>query len=157
MAACTPDLTKVSMLSPLGFRLTINAEEFRNVEYFCIAAQLPAVSLPEIEVAFRNMRAPQPGETIQYSPLPIIFIVDEELANYIEIYNWIYNNAHSNDLMFRDMTLSILTNKNTSNRQIIFKDAMPTTLTPIDFNSQDTSIPYVTASVDFAYSSFDIV
>jgi hypothetical protein len=154
MAACTPDLTNVSMLTPLGFRLTINAQEFRNVEYFCTSANLPSISLPSVSTNYRNIYPNMSGESLKYDPLSITFIVDEELKNYLEIYNWIYHNARENDTKYRDMTLSILTNQNTKNKQVQFMSVIPTSLSAIEFNTQTTEIEYLSCTVEFVYTAF---
>jgi len=151
------EIDNSSMLSPTGFRLTINSEEFKKVEYFCISAELPSITLEGLETPFRNGRTPIPGDTISYQPLPVTFIVDHKLENYLELFNWICNNAHQNELMWRDMTLSIFTNRNTGNKQVIFKNVIPTNLTGLEFNTQITTIEYLTCSVEFVYQSFEII
>lgn len=153
MAACTPDLTNVSMLTPLGFRLTINAQEFRHIEYFCTAANLPSVSLPAVETNYRNIFPQASGESLKYDPFSITFIVDEELKNYLEIFNWMYDNANV-EVKHRDMTLSILTNQNTKNKQVQLINVIPTSLSSIEFNTQTTEIEYLTCTVEFAYTAF---
>ena len=151
------EINSSAMLSPTGFRLTINSEEFKGLEYFCIAAELPSITLESIEASFRNGRTPIPGDTISYQPLPVTFLVDDKLRNYIELFNWIYNNAHSNELIWRDMTFSILTNRNTTNKQVLFHNVIPSSLTGLEFNTQITDLEYLTCSVEFAYQSFEIV
>jgi len=145
------------MLTPLGFRLTIDANEFKNLEYFCIAASLPSVQLPAIPTGFRNSKLQVPGETISYDPMSVTFIVDAKLLNYQELFSWILTNANGPKLIWRDMTLSILTNQNTSNKQVKFKDVIPTALTALEFNIQTTDVEYLAATVEFAYTAFEIV
>ena len=55
------------------------------------------------------------------------------------------------------MTLSILSNQNNKNKQVRFKDAIPTNISAIEFNAQTTEVEYLTCVADFAYTSFEIV
>lgn len=153
MAVCVPDLTNVSMLTPLGFRLTINAQEFRYLEYFCTAASLPSVGLPAVQANFRSIYPQLSGESLKYEPFSITFIVDEELKNYLEIYNWMYENANDK-IKYRDMTLSILSNQNNKNKELQFMSVIPTSLSSIEFDTRTTDIEYLTCTVEFAYTAF---
>ena len=151
---CIPD--SVDRLTPTGFRLTINAQKFSMLEYFCVGVSLPSINANSVSTPFRNMQAAIGGDTIEYGSLSLTFIVDEELKNYLEIYNWILKNSHE-ELEYADMTLSILTNQNNTNKQIQFLDAIPTSLADLQFNAQDTAIDYVTCAVDFDYTTFKFV
>ena len=151
---CIPE--SVDRLTPTGFRLTINHEKFSMLEYFCVGVSLPSVSLGEVTTPFRNMRAAIGGDTIEYGSFSANFIVDEELKNYLEIYNWILKNSHE-ELEYADITLSILTNQNNTNKQVKFLSAAPTSLSELQFNAQDTSLDYVSCTVDFAYTTFEFI
>jgi hypothetical protein len=144
------------MLTPIGFRLTINSTEFANVEYFCVAASLPALSLPEISSPFRNQLGKLSGDTIDYSSFSVTFIVDEEMRNYLEIFDWIEKNANVG-IQTKDVTLSILSNQNTTNKQVQFLNAFPTSLNELEFNTQTTAVEYLTCNVEFAYDRFKFV
>jgi hypothetical protein len=156
MAACTPDLNNVNMLTPVGFRLSID-EDLKFMEYFCVAVSLPTAALPEVSGTFRNKQYRIPGESLSFDSLSVEFIVDEEMANYNEIFNWLTYNSNNDELKYRDMTLSILTNQNTSNKQISFHNAIPTSLEGVTFDTRTTDIEYLTSSVTFAYDSFEFV
>lgn len=156
MAACVPDLTNVSMLSPLGFKLGINAQEFKYLEYFCTSVTFPAIALPAAETKYTNMYAPLAGDSLRYDPLSVSFILDEDMKNYLEIYNWLYKNSKES-IVYRDLTLSILTNQNNPNIIVQYMGAAPTGLSSFEFNTQNTDIQYLTCTVDFAYTSFKFV
>lgn len=156
MSACNIDLTSVDMLTPLGFRLTINAQEFRNLEYFCTSVSLPGVTLPNVETNFRNFYAQISGDSLAYDNLSVTFIVDEKLKNYLEVFTWMHKNSHE-EIEYKDMTLSILTNQNNTNKQIRFNSAIPIALSNLEFNTQTTDVEYLTCTVDFAYTQFDFL
>ena len=146
----------INMLTPIGFRLTINSTEFANVEYFCVGASLPALSLPEVQTPFRNQIGRLPGDTLDYSPFSVTFVVDEEMRNYLEMYNWLESNS-DRGYHPKDITLSILSNQNTTNKQVQYINAFPTGLNELEFNTQTTTIEYLTCNVEFAYDRFKFV
>lgn len=143
----------VDRLTPTGFRLTINATRFGYLEYFCVATTLPSVDLSSATTNFRNNKVSFTGDTIEYGSFMVKFIVDEELKNYLELYNWILKNSFEEE-EFLDMTLSILTNQNNTNKQIQFLSAAPTGLSELQFDAQNTSLEYVTCDATFSYNTF---
>jgi len=60
-----------------------------KVEYFCTAANIPAISLGSDKQATPFKDIPYPGDKISYSDLVITFLVDENLENYQEIHGWL--------------------------------------------------------------------
>ena len=157
MAECKPDLSNVSMLNPAGFKLSIIAQEFKFLEYFCVAASMPGVTQSAVAGTFRNQQYRIPGETVAYNSLSVTFIVDEEMKNYSEIFEWIKFNSCNDDLKYNDMTLSILSNQKSTNKQITFEGAIPVALSGIEFNVQNTDVEYVQCNVEFEYNSFSFV
>ena len=97
-----------------------------------------------------------PGGTVEYDQFSISFIVDEEMKNYIEMFNWIKDNRIGAPKI-KDITLSILSNKSTTNKQILFHDAFPVSLGELSFSTQDTSVEYITCDVTFRYNIFEFI
>lgn len=146
-----------NFLSPNGFRLTIDKDEFANVEYFCINSPLPPVSANPVNQSFRNFQNSFPGEKVEYSPLEIRYMVTENMENYIELFNWLVNNSKLKTVTTADIILSVLTSNNNVIRQIKFLDAYPTSLGAIDFHTQNTDVEYVIGDATFAYNSFSFI
>ena len=144
------------MLSPGNFKVTIDSGEFANLQFFCTAANVPGIATAAISQGFKNTNAYFPGETIEYSQFNISFIVDEELKNYTEMYDWITSNSTVAP-KFKDVTLSIQTNKNTVNKQLLFHDSFPVSLGDLSFTTQDTAVDYLTCDVTFQYNKFEFV
>lgn len=150
-------VTNKNFLQQVSFRLTINNERFSNLEYFCVAANLPSASMTEISTPFRNQSGFTPGDRINYSDLTIKFMVDEDMANYIEVLKWLQTNQTSDRGLRADLTLSLLTAKNNVNRQFRFTDAFPTSISDLQFDSQATTIDYVTCTVTLKYNYFQTI
>lgn len=146
-----------NFLSPNGFRLSIDSQQFNNVEYFCVNSPLPSVSANEIPTPFRNRQGSIAGEKATFAPLEIRYMVTENMENYIELFNWLISNAQSNTIQSYDITLHILNSSNNVNRQIKFVDAFPTALGAIDFHTQNTDVEYVIGDASFMYSHFEFI
>lgn len=138
-----------------NFRITIDTSEYANIQFFATGINIPSMTVPAVEASFRNNKAFIPGDTIQYGEMTISFIVDAEMTNYKEIYDWLM--SHSTGApKYRDITVSVLSNKNTTNRIFSFKDCFPISLGDIEFTSSKTDVEYVMCSANFAYNRFSM-
>jgi hypothetical protein len=99
------------------------------------------------------------ADKIEYGPFECSFLVDEDLINYKEIYDWLYNQVDDNQspANVRDVTLNIMSSANNVTKQIRFIDAYPTILSSLPFDITTTDVEYLTAVVSFNYSYFEIV
>ena len=156
------------MMGPGNFKVTIDSSEFANLQFFCTNANVPTLTSSEVLQGYGNRNAYFPGDTIEYGTFDVTFIVDEEMKNYIEMQTWILKNADHNiertttnqfahEEKFKDITLSIQTNKNNLNKQIKFVDAFPLSLGDLAFTTQDTSVEYLTCTVSFRYNRFEFI
>jgi hypothetical protein len=87
MAALTNQPTNPQFLSPVGFNFSIR--KIPNVNYFVQAVNLPGVQLGEAEFPTPFRQIPLPGDHLTYGELALTFKVDENMENYIELYNWL--------------------------------------------------------------------
>ena len=147
--------TNINMLSPTGFKLTINREKFANTEFFITSFGIPSLSAGEVQTNFQNNIGFTPGEALTYESLSLRFVIDEDMNNYTEMFNWM--KANTDTVERHDMILSIMTNKNLVNKQFQFKDAFPTSLSGVEFSAQATDVEYLQADVTFRYNEFAII
>ena len=87
MAALTNQPTNPQFLSPVGFNFAIR--KLPNVNYFVQAVNIPGVQLGETVLTTPFLNIPTPGDRLTYGELTITFKVDENLENFIELYNWL--------------------------------------------------------------------
>ena len=59
--------------------------------------------------------------------------------------------------IFSDSVMTILTNKNNPVVECRFSDCFPTSLSGLDYNQNVTDVDYLTASVSFKYTLYEIV
>lgn len=159
-----------SFLSPLGFKLQI--KKTPHVNYFIQSADIPSVTLGTADVETPFTRVPFPGTKLTFGNLQFTFKVDEDMKNYIEIYEWLkavgfpdnfaqYTNIAgaslaSGDGVFSDITLVILNSAMNPNMEITFLDCFPVDLSSLQFDSTSEDVQYITATATFANRRFDI-
>ena len=160
-----------NFLSPLNFSLEIRRAPHLN--FFCQSANIPSLSFqyPEQSNPFTNI--PIPGDRLRFEDLNIVFKVDEDLQNYLELNNWMrslgfpesfteYAQIASNSIISgtgtrSDITLMVLNGIKVPNFEITFREAFPISLGSLQFSTIDESINYITCSVSFKYIFFDIL
>jgi hypothetical protein len=146
--------SNLNFLQQVSFRLTIDNANFTNLQYFCVSASLPGITMDGTETNYRNEVGYQPSGKIVYDTLSVKFMVDEDLANYTEVLKWMQANQRNVKNTYADLTLSILSAKNNVHRQFRFHDAFPISLSPIEFDTQATAIQYVPCTVVLRYNYF---
>jgi hypothetical protein len=148
--------TNINFLSPLNYKLVVG--KIPNIEYFCTGVTIPAISIegesPTYSTPTRDIRVY--SHKLQYSTLDITTIVDENLENYTEIYNWIQDIVFSDDKSplekSSDITLIIMSSKNNSVKKIRFTNAFPVSIGSLEFNSINESVDYITSNVTFEFT-----
>tara|TARA_R110000782_G_scaffold33221_6_gene80377 strand:- start:1312 stop:1824 length:513 start_codon:yes stop_codon:yes gene_type:complete len=152
----------INFLAPNSFELVIDQLTYKNVEYLVKTAAIPAISVPIANYSSPQRSLGMIGDRIDYDPLTLEFIVDENLANYKEIHDWLVGQINNTDKDFqfkkqRDITLIILDSHNQPIQELLFASAFPTTLSTLEFDSSVTTIEYMTASVTFEYTYYKIL
>lgn len=161
-----------NFLSPLGFRFALSRTP--NVNYFVQSISLPTLSLGQFDLDDPFVKLPIPGIKLNFDPLSVTFMVDEDLNNYLEIFNWLnglgfpesfeqYSNlvrstaglAKSTET-FSDGTLIVLSSKHNPNVKITFQDMFPISLSELSFDSTQTDVEYLKATVVFRYRLYTI-
>ena len=79
-----PDNTQ--FLSPLGFNFSI--KKLPNTNYFVQSCNVPTVQMGDAVLATPFVNIPTIGDRIAYAEFQLAFKVDEDMKNYIELYDW---------------------------------------------------------------------
>ena len=80
--------TNLNYLSPVNFDLSIN--KLPKTRYFCTAINIPTINMSETtHDTTLAIQSHLPGDKITFDPLNVKFVVDEDMTNYKEIFNWI--------------------------------------------------------------------
>jgi len=150
----------ITFASPTGFRLLIDSLKYPNAQFNVQSASIPEVSVSTSVLSTPQRNIEMPGDKVAYEDFSATFLIDEDLANYTEIHDWILGMALEpevdNQNKTRDMTLLVLNSHNNVSREIHFVDAFPTSLSTLDFDATATSIEYLVGTVTFKYSYFKV-
>jgi hypothetical protein len=159
-----------SFLSQLGFQFTV--KKLPTTNFFVTKAMLPGLSInhPEFKTPFATLHPP--GDHLQYGELQITFKVDEDMQNWMELYNWMVGIGKPHDFdqrgrliaknsigegLYSDGQLVILSNAKNPNVYFNFEDMIPSDLSPIDLDSTATDVNFVNCTVSFKYKLFTVV
>ena len=147
-------------LQQVNFKFVI--EKSPKMAYMGISGNLPGITIGEVDQITPFVTQPWPGDSFEFENLDITFIVDEDMKNWLEIWNWIISAVQVEDFddvrdaedIFSDITLTITNNRFNPNLQFFFRDCFPISLGGLDFTTQDTDVEAVTSNVGFRYRNF---
>ena len=172
------DINK-SILNKNNFKLII--QKTPTVEYYAQTVTIPGLTFSEtIQATGIGVDAYFPGDKISFDTLNVSFLVDEDLENYQEMYNWmtqivpisdskdyqtltgstmntlgVSSQDENSQNLVSMITLVTNTNKNLPNRYFRFYDAFPISLGSLDMQSGSETEP-VTCEVQFRFTFYDI-
>ena len=167
-----PDNTQ--FLSPLGFNFSI--KKLPNTNYFIQSVNVPSVQATDVVVPTPFTNIPTIGDRLNYSEFQLSFKVDEDMTNYIELYDWllqlhfpedfaqsknIYQKQNNVDFLadgpYSDATLTILNSAMNPNKEVVFEDCYPIALSDLQFSTTAASVDYIECQATFRYRMFRIL
>ena len=161
-----------NFLTTVGFKFTL--AKYPKIDFFANSARIPEISLATALQPSYLKDIDIPGEKLTYGDLTLKFIVDENMENYIAVYNWLtglgfpettdqFRRLTTNDRSERDMkeafsdgTLRILNSNYREVAKVKFLDLFPTSLSSLDFDATPTDIQYFTAQASFKYTIYTL-
>ena len=152
----------INFLSPVGFRF--NIEYLPQTNWFLTSVNLPGISLGEVIQPTPLMPTQVPGNDLTWEPLNVTFLVDENLNNWREMYDWLIGIGFPNEYdeykdqkakqIYSDATLTILNSNMVPNYTVMFKDLFPTSLSEVSFDSASGDIEGIKATATFRYLTY---
>ena len=163
--------TNKNFLSPLGFKFLV--KKLPNVNFFVQKANIPGIAIASQPIQPTPFtKIPYAGDHIEYNEFQLVFRVDEDLQNYMEIHNWIKGLGFPENLgayaalanqkpetgmgLKSDASLIITTNGKSPNYECIFEDAFPVNLSDLNFDTTDETVDYIEATATFYYTLYKI-
>jgi len=147
-----------NFLAPAGFKM--NLDIFAGVDFFCQSVNLPDISVgyAEAPTRYRGIALPASGG-VRFGDLRLNFIVDEDMKNYMTIWNWINQTNLAEQLdtepvEYSNAQLQILNSNFNPNIIVIFEDIFPIDLSELSFDVGDEQVDYLTASVSFKFTRY---
>lgn len=168
-----PVPSNINPLQSNGFMFGIN--KLPEISYFCQEVNLPDLQLPAADIGNPLVDVPVPGEKLSFGELSITFLIDDSMANYVAVHNWMIglgfpeshtqyqafistrtNQLNNNELVagFSDGTLQILNSSNNASRTVHFTDMFPTSLQSLQLQSTVNDTTYLAATATFRYTSY---
>ncbi len=171
---------ELDYLRPNAFKFQIH--NIPNTSYFCNAANIPEMNLPPAIQPNPLVDIGHPGDKIEFGTLMIRFLIQEDMKNYKELYDWMVGLGFPKDSkqfaeytktqnyrfpdispessqglgQYSDATLTLLDSNNNAKVVIRFVDAFPTSLQGLDFEIVTGSTDYMMGVAMFKYSLFEI-
>lgn len=153
-------------LSTGGFEIKIS--RLPNVEFFSQKMQLPSVTTSSVEVQTPLRSFYNEPDHIEFGNFDLSFIIDENMKNYIEIFDWLVgltspdnlkqhaNLKNSKEGLKSDVSVMLLNSHKNPNMKFTFINAFPLSLTPVSLDIAQTDVQYAEATVTMRYDSFTI-
>tara|TARA_X000001382_G_scaffold53946_1_gene36793 strand:+ start:127 stop:651 length:525 start_codon:yes stop_codon:yes gene_type:complete len=171
MAVTESSLSQRNFLQPNGYQLTVYRKRFQNLEFFAQRVSHPTITMNPSLVPFKRTDTKFVGDTLEFGELNVEVLLDEQMAVYTEIQNWmesIVNTkvstpsegatglgvATTQDLPEYDIRLSILNSNNNVAKTVLYKSCFPISLGTVEFAASVGAIEYVVLPVTFAYTTF---
>lgn len=137
------------------------------LNFFSQSALLPSVAATEVPFETPLSTVYFAGDKLQYEPISISFLIDEDMKVWEELYNWMkgYAFPHSEKEysdqkkrgIYSDMSLIFLKNSFASNLVMRFYNCWPTFLGPVQFTSTDSGPGILQTDVTIRYDTFKII
>ena len=161
-----------NFLSGVGFKF--NLSKFPKVDFFSNSARIPELNLELTRQPSYLKNIDVPGERLTYGDLTLRFLVDENMENYLAVYNWLTGLGFPETTKefkelttdkdgqkdpkeaFCDGSLRILNSNYREVGKVKFLDLFPTSLTSLDFDATNTDIQYFTAEATFKYTIYKL-
>ncbi len=161
-----------NFLTGVGFKF--NLTKFPKVDFFSNSARIPELNLELTRQPSYLKNIDVPGERLTFGDLTLKFLVDENMENYISVYNWLKglgfpettkefkdlttdkDGQRDSKEAFCDGTLRILNSNYREVAQVKFRDLFPTSLTSLDFDATNTDLQYFTAEATFKYTIYNL-
>lgn len=160
-----------NMLSPVGFQFGI--QRLPTMNFFVQSVTLPGITLSTLDQITPLRSLPTPGDKIEYSEMDVVFKIDEDLKNYIEVFEWIralgfpdstdqYKElaeqpSFTGGGIYSDATLTILSSAMNPNIRIEITDLFPVSLSPIEMTAINADVEYIEATASFRFLNYSFV
>ena len=161
-----------NFLSGVGFKFSLT--KFPKVDFFSNSARIPELNLELATQASYLKNIDVPGERLTFGDFTLRFLVDENMENYLAVYNWLKGLGFPESAKqfrevttdsdgqrdpkeaFCDGTLSILNSNYREVAKVKFSDLFPVSITSLDFDATNTDVQYFTAEATFKYTIYDL-
>lgn len=153
-------------LSTGGFDVKIS--RLPNVEFFAQKLLLPGVSANAVETQTPLQAFYSVPDHLRFADFDLSFIIDENMENYREIFDWLKGIGTPNSLsqyddlknskegIVSDVTVLLFNSHKNPNIKFTFTNAFPIGITPVSLDMSQQDVQYAEATVTMRYDTFTI-
>ena len=153
-------------LSTGGFDIKVS--RLPNVEFFAQKLLLPGVSANPVTTDTPLRSFYSVPDHIRFADFDLSFIIDENMNNYIEIFDWLKGIGTPDNLdqyrileaskegLVSDISVILLNSHKNPNIRFNFINAFPIGLTPVSLDMSQQDVQYAEATVTMRYDAFTI-
>lgn len=161
----------MNFLQADGFQVVIR--RLPHVTFFTQEIKIPGFTLTPTQQPTPYISIPQTGDHIEFEPLSITFKIDEDLKNFMEIYNWIVGIGYPDDTsqykaladkgimsgegIVSDISIMITTNIKNYNVEFMFRDCFPISLGGFELSTTNPDVTHLSTTATFKYTKYDII
>lgn len=142
----------------LGTSFKLEIPGLDEYNYFVQTAPLPGINMAGIETPYRNNATNVPSNRVEYDPLNITFLVDEDYENHSQLRLWMHKYAMGKEPILevcKDITLHILDSNKQPRQSFIFYVAYPTMMSELQLESNVSDATSLICSATFRYQYYD--
>jgi len=164
--------------STQGNKFALSFDRIANTIFQCTSTSIPGVSLPPKEQPTPFVNLHVPGNKIEFAPLEVDFIIDNQYNSWYDIFIWLmgegfpesfqqYADLAKNSVRrpgfppttgvrpaYSDATVIIFTNKNNPQIRMQFFDCFPTELSTVHIGYDMDANQILKAKATFFYSYY---
>ncbi len=144
----------------LGTSFKLEIPGFEEVNYFVQTTELPSVTMSGVDAPYQNYATNVPSNRIEFDPMNLTFLVDEDFANYEKLYHWMVETTMTEPVvpeMMKNITLHLTNSSKNHKLSFRYHKAYPTMLSALPFDSTVTDAIPLTCSASFRYQYFEII
>lgn len=147
-------------------RFAFTMTRLPSVEFFVQAITLPGPTITPVEQPNPFRAIQRPGDNVTFAELEVEFLVNEDLSNWISVYNWIIGLGFPEsydqykeieDDRKSDGTINVLDSAGNPQLRITIEDLFPLSLSSITFDSKDTNESPIVATASFSFQSYKFI
>jgi len=151
----------INALLPTYFRFTLG--RLPTTTYFCQSASIPSVTLTDVAMPTPFVPIKSPSK-MEFDDLSITFVVDEDLKNWLEIFNWMrsctnvenYEEFKPTNTHLSTANLIILNSGKQPKLNITYEGVYPKNLSSVDFSSTVIDPEPLQCTAVFGYRSYSV-
>jgi hypothetical protein len=141
-----------------------------GISFFVQSVNIPSITGVRRDVPTPFVKYPVPYDHLDYGELNVSFKINEDMSNYLEVYNWmvglgfpdnfgqhraLVNVPPAQDKEYSDATLLVLTNAKNAGLKVEYQRCFPVFLSDIEFDTGGSGNE-IDCTVTFAYEKFTV-